>query len=89
MVQNYHRDAPGHLRWHTAEKEGGPGLPPSSRAVPRPKSPGRPAPGRSPGSARTRALAAVAVRSGRSVGPRRPAPPSAAVAGRPPRFAIA
>jgi transposase len=32
MVQNYHRDA-GHLRWRTAETEGGPGLPPSSRAV--------------------------------------------------------
>jgi hypothetical protein len=29
MVQNYHRDAAGHLRWRTAEKEGGPGLPPS------------------------------------------------------------
>lgn len=33
MVQNYHRDAVGHLRWRTAETEGGPGLPPSSRAV--------------------------------------------------------
>ncbi|WP_244905398.1 transposase [Streptomyces agglomeratus] len=33
MVQNYHRDAAGHRRWRTAEKEGGPGLPPSSRAV--------------------------------------------------------
>lgn len=33
MVQNYHRDAAGHLRRRTAEKEGGPGLPPSSRAV--------------------------------------------------------
>jgi transposase len=33
MVQNYHRDAAGHLRWRTAEKEGGPGLPPSSRAI--------------------------------------------------------
>lgn len=33
MVQNDHRDAAGHLRWRTAEKEGGPGLPPSSRAV--------------------------------------------------------
>ncbi|MFE9565914.1 transposase [Streptomyces sp. NPDC006487] len=33
MVQNYHRDAAGRLRWRTAEKEGGPGLPPSSRAV--------------------------------------------------------
>ncbi|MEU9602520.1 transposase [Streptomyces sp. NPDC048109] len=33
MVQNYHRDAAGHLRWRTAEKEDGPGLPPSSRAV--------------------------------------------------------
>jgi hypothetical protein len=33
MVQNYHRDAQGHLRWRTAETEGGPGLPPSSRAI--------------------------------------------------------
>lgn len=33
MVQNYHRDAAGQLRWRTAEKEGGAGLPPSSRAV--------------------------------------------------------
>ncbi|MFE2188745.1 IS1182 family transposase [Streptomyces sp. NPDC059455] len=33
MVQNYHYDAAGHLRWRTAEKEGGPGLPPSSRAI--------------------------------------------------------
>lgn len=33
MVQNYHRDAAGHLRRRTAEKEGGPGLPPSSRAI--------------------------------------------------------
>ncbi|MFD7447301.1 IS1182 family transposase [Streptomyces sp. NPDC059909] len=33
MVQNYHHDAAGHLRWRTAEKEGGPGLPPSSRAI--------------------------------------------------------
>ncbi|MFD5065449.1 hypothetical protein [Streptomyces sp. NPDC058394] len=33
MVQNYHRDTAGHLRWRTAEKEGGPGLPPSSAAV--------------------------------------------------------
>ncbi len=33
MVQNYHRDAAGHLRWRTHEKEGGPGLPPSSQAV--------------------------------------------------------
>ncbi|MFD8725409.1 hypothetical protein ACFV2H_47605 [Streptomyces sp. NPDC059629] len=33
MVQNYRRDAAGHLRWRTAEKEGGPGLPPSSGAV--------------------------------------------------------
>ncbi|MGW1167139.1 IS1182 family transposase [Streptomyces sp. NPDC001153] len=33
MVQNYHRDAAGHLRWRTAEKEGGVGLPPSSRAI--------------------------------------------------------
>ncbi|WP_248869304.1 transposase [Streptomyces cavourensis] len=33
MVQNHHRDAAGRRRWRTAEKEGGPGLPPSSRAV--------------------------------------------------------
>ena len=33
MVQNYHRDAAGHLRWRTVETEGGPGLPPSSRAI--------------------------------------------------------
>ena len=33
MVQNYHRDAAGHLRWRTAGTEGGPGLPPSSRAI--------------------------------------------------------
>ncbi|MER6079762.1 hypothetical protein [Streptomyces sp. NPDC001833] len=33
FLQNYHRDADGHLRWRTTEKEGGPGLPPSSRAV--------------------------------------------------------
>ncbi|MFI1701509.1 hypothetical protein [Streptomyces bobili] len=33
MVQNYHRDAQGHLRWRTSETEGGPGLPPSSRAI--------------------------------------------------------
>jgi hypothetical protein len=33
MVQNYHRDAAGHLRWCTGEKEGGPGLPFSSRVV--------------------------------------------------------
>ncbi|MFE7413988.1 transposase [Streptomyces laurentii] len=33
MMQNYHRDTAGRLRWRTAEKEGGPGLPPSSRAV--------------------------------------------------------
>jgi len=32
MVQN-HRDAAGHLRWRTAATEGGPGLPPSSRAL--------------------------------------------------------
>ncbi|MCD9874747.1 transposase [Streptomyces guryensis] len=32
-VQNYHRDAAGHLRWRTAETESGPGLPPSSRAI--------------------------------------------------------
>ncbi|MEU0163274.1 transposase [Streptomyces sp. NPDC006261] len=33
VLQNYHRDAAGRLRWRTAEKEGGAGLPPSSRAV--------------------------------------------------------
>ncbi len=33
MVQNYHRDTAGRLRWRTAETEGGPGLPPSSRAI--------------------------------------------------------
>ncbi|MFD5631112.1 transposase [Streptomyces sp. NPDC127072] len=33
MMQNCHRDQAGRLRWLTAEKEGGPGLPPSSRAV--------------------------------------------------------
>ncbi|MET8038119.1 IS1182 family transposase [Streptomyces sp. NPDC005345] len=33
MVQNYHHDAAGHLRWRTAETEDGPGLPPSSRAI--------------------------------------------------------
>lgn len=33
MVQNYHRDAAGRLRWRTAEKEDGPGPPPSSRAI--------------------------------------------------------
>ncbi|WP_424860533.1 transposase [Streptomyces sp. MMS24-I29] len=33
MMQNYHRDAAGRLRWRTAEKEGGAGLPPSSRAI--------------------------------------------------------
>ncbi|MFE3907811.1 transposase [Streptomyces sp. NPDC059153] len=33
VVQNYHRDAAGHLRWRTAEKEDGPGLPPSSQAI--------------------------------------------------------
>ena len=31
MVQNYHRDTAGRLRWRTAETEGGPGLPPSSQ----------------------------------------------------------
>jgi hypothetical protein len=31
--RNTHRDTAGHLRWRTAEKEGGPGLPHSSRAV--------------------------------------------------------
>ncbi|MFC5813278.1 hypothetical protein [Streptomyces heilongjiangensis] len=39
MVQNYHRDHAGHLRWRTAEKEGGPGLPASSRAVVSPTTP--------------------------------------------------
>ncbi|MEH0650462.1 IS1182 family transposase [Streptomyces scabiei] len=39
MVQNYHRDAAGHLRWRTAEKEGGSGLPPSSRAIVSPYDP--------------------------------------------------
>ncbi|MFD8637593.1 transposase [Streptomyces sp. NPDC059656] len=33
MVQNYDRDAAGRLRWRVSEKEGGRGLPPSSRAV--------------------------------------------------------
>lgn len=33
MAQNYHHDAAGHLRWRTAEKEGGAGLPRSSRAI--------------------------------------------------------
>ncbi|MET9943058.1 IS1182 family transposase, partial [Streptomyces halstedii] len=33
MVQNYRRDAAGQLRWRTAEKEGGAGLPLSSRAI--------------------------------------------------------
>ncbi|MFJ8545910.1 transposase [Streptomyces sp. NPDC093586] len=33
MVQNYHHDAAGHLRRRTADKEGGAGLPPSSRAI--------------------------------------------------------
>ncbi|MFF9690488.1 IS1182 family transposase [Streptomyces sp. NPDC014623] len=33
IVQNYHCGAAGRLRWRTAEKEGGPGLPPSSRAI--------------------------------------------------------
>lgn len=33
IVQNYHCDAAGRRRWRTAEKDGGPGLPPSSRAV--------------------------------------------------------
>ncbi|WP_329164313.1 transposase [Streptomyces sp. NBC_01267] len=28
IVQNYHHDAAGHLRWHTAEPEGGPGCRP-------------------------------------------------------------
>lgn len=33
MVQNYHREATGRLSWRTAEEEGGPGLPSSSRAI--------------------------------------------------------
>jgi hypothetical protein len=33
MVQHYHRDAAGRLRWRTSEKDDGPGLPPSSRAI--------------------------------------------------------
>ncbi|MFD0297752.1 transposase, partial [Streptomyces sp. NPDC127118] len=33
VVQNYHRDAAGHLRRPTAENEDEPGLPPSSRAI--------------------------------------------------------
>ncbi|XMN11748.1 transposase (plasmid) [Streptomyces griseobrunneus] len=33
MVQNYDRDTAGRLRRRTAEKEAGPGLPPSSRVV--------------------------------------------------------
>ena len=33
MVQNYHRDAAGHLRRRTAETEGGVGLQPSSRTI--------------------------------------------------------
>ncbi|MGW2232183.1 IS1182 family transposase, partial [Streptomyces formicae] len=33
MVHNYHRDQAGRLCWRTAEKEGGPGLPSSSRAI--------------------------------------------------------
>jgi len=33
MVQNYHRDAAGRLRWRTAEKRDGTGVPPSSRAI--------------------------------------------------------
>lgn len=33
VVQNYHRDAAGHLRWRTAETEDETGLPPSSRAI--------------------------------------------------------
>ncbi|GAB2793957.1 hypothetical protein [Streptomyces daliensis] len=32
-VRNYHRDDAGRLCWRTTEKEGGPGLPPSSWAV--------------------------------------------------------
>ncbi|WP_405682306.1 IS1182 family transposase [Streptomyces sp. NBC_01238] len=32
MVQNYYRDAAGHLLWRT-EEDGKPGLPPSSRAI--------------------------------------------------------
>ncbi|MEV6765043.1 transposase [Streptomyces sp. NPDC051105] len=33
MVQNYHHDTAGRLCWRTAEKEEGPGLPPSSLAI--------------------------------------------------------
>lgn len=33
VVQNYHRDTAGRLLWRTAETDGGPGLPPSSRAI--------------------------------------------------------
>ncbi|MEU8548967.1 hypothetical protein AB0C81_18615 [Streptomyces roseoverticillatus] len=39
MAQNYHRDAAGCLRWRTAETEGGPGSPPSSRAIVSPYDP--------------------------------------------------
>ncbi|WP_240512725.1 transposase [Streptomyces griseoruber] len=42
MVRNYHRDAAGHLRRRTAETEGAPGLPPSSRQSSLPTTP-RPA----------------------------------------------
>ncbi|MFF3729151.1 transposase [Streptomyces sp. NPDC002476] len=38
VVQNYHRDAAGHLRWRTAEKEDGPGLPPDEE-TPAPRRP--------------------------------------------------
>ncbi|MFJ6808916.1 hypothetical protein ACIQRK_23270, partial [Streptomyces anulatus] len=33
MVQNYHRDAAGHLRRRTAEEDDGPGMPPSSQVI--------------------------------------------------------
>ncbi|WP_367139017.1 MULTISPECIES: IS1182 family transposase [Streptomyces] len=33
MVHNYHRDQAGRLCWRTAEKESGPGLPSSARAI--------------------------------------------------------
>ncbi|MDX2778046.1 hypothetical protein PV379_12085 [Streptomyces caniscabiei] len=42
MVQNYHRDAAGHLRWRTAEKEDGPGCRPRPGRSSRPTTP-RPA----------------------------------------------
>lgn len=42
VVQNYHRDAKGRLRWRTADEDDGPGLPPSSQAILSPTTP-RPA----------------------------------------------